>query len=595
MFTLVNRFIQNLVFPSQKASRQTNRKNESRAAPHTGDDGLPAELDPAAVDSAPDIITAHDTDSIYETLDGRRAARAKPQHVTAGDTQPRPPTDKSCAEHCERPESNYDQLGQFHRRGHAQTGPSGNDRFLPRQLYSRPVTQIATPARERCGRDRDTASWRPLQPGAVSPGQHGAPLTVGDTLQASLARLTRQNLASGKQVVCQLTVVGVMENGNPSSLEPPDSPTAACFLLQPHHANSKEEGAEISARPAASRATFRVRNTAAEEDDSASGGAPASREYFILERVDSQDDLSDIPAPIPLRHKACSGHGHGAGVGRRATAVCCGHVPCPIAPTHYSSEGPAADCRRAFRNTRINSLPAGSLCSTSPLLPPRNPGWPYSQSSPQSPFIARREEPAARKLDSEALKVRIRQEMRALGFLGDAEPSEDYEDARVALGSQITLAGSDVFCPSPRPPGNEYYILEPDADSVAGVWEVRDDPVTPRRLSSSSVQWPVLPGGWDRSEMWTPQRQAPSGPPPRLPRRNATAPTHSRSRSETPVYQASRCAGAGGQEEGPVVVSLKKARSGDANNVLHSDEILRRGAPPPQSFRPRIQSEPGAS
>ena len=587
------------------------------------------------MDTAPDIITAHDTDSIYETLDGRRSAWAKAGHVTAqinqsgsGDAQI--PTNNGSPANVDAADPTYDHLCRFNNRAsrtmlEGSTGKRSTDPVVSVRPKPQPKPRAAYSADgPHRGRGRED-ELIPSSEGATANRatvfgtcESRSPLRVGpcpsELVSSSLTELARQSSSGGKRIVCQLTMVGVVENGKPVPVQ--QRPTSnALFLLEPSR-DCGEVGEEAFQCP---NAKFRIMRNEASRDSGndvaceASAGAGVigtkGSEYFTLQPLDQEDDLSDLidtfPSPPPLdgeERKARAADLRGSlHLGNR----CSLHGQCSVSSFPGLSEDREEDrCQpQSFRKSRIHSCPDTESADNSPTLPLKNPGYKRSLSSPHSSKENRRHSdaspPMGNKLDAESLKARIQKEMRALGFLSDTD-SRDQDQEEAVAGTESESAtddtqGLDHGRSDIRAPRNEYFILEPEADSDEDE-DSRDSteglskiPLATNvsGLASRSVSVTDTPG---RSRH---NCQHSQGLPPDLPQRNRRKIYHIRSKSETPFYRPihSRHRREGDEEEeeeGPVVVSLKKN-----TDTVVSSGILSGAGENREPLAPSVKSQSG--
>ena len=274
------------------------------------------------------------------------------------------------------------------------------------------------------------------------------------------------------------------------------------------------------------------------------------------------------------------------------------------------SEGREERCQsQSFRKSRVHSCPTeAESASSSPQLPLRQTfSYGRSLSSPQSTLqkhLHGEAWPSESKLDAESLEARIQQEMRALGFLTDADSTGQKRGQPASVRPESVSAaddvhGSNLVRPGANAPRNEYFILEPEADSDEDDVEgnshptVMDNPPPPVPAAGTDVS---NSSPFSRSESMPDScgkiryhRQQSRGLPPSLPQGHRRMVNHTRSRSETPVFRPLLLPQEDSEEEqGPVVVSLKKNTT-DTNAA--SSRLPSRDGQHRDSFRPRLKSE----
>lgn len=675
------------------------------------------------LDAAPDIITAHDSESIYETLDGRRTAR---QPLQRGDNEQssvyRLPYKSADAE------STYDHLSRYPRRPVPESKTSAEEQLAlnqqnemkrmtdpevyrrqnvpemkPRNVHSangasvkrdggeeislntrdrtfvdntEQATHLSSPAEVCCsevgadpvGMSKSSASGSSNIPTsfpasniwhskASSPARirNASPSGSSGRCRSSLslAELARQSLAGGKRLVCQLTMVGVIENGKDLVRQPERRPGGnAYFVLEPaREGDDARDGMEVTV------SGTRFRLCAELPPDLSAEISPAVRkasEYFTLEPLDdpvddepfdcapdadiarphSREDLQSIvdkDVPLASPNRESNSDSERTRSKHRIGSSFSGHDSASSFRDWTEKENRGRS--QSIRLRRFSSCPTPSpppeeddeeeedgmamRRDVQPPLPPRNPSYRRSMSSQERP---RRQNDARpeRKMDAETLKARIREEMVALGFLDDLE-SGTPTDASAKQGPRTGGILSNPVPPGMRQPRNEYFILEPDAMGSNADIEGDDSkvigtssfpplespsefspPLPPRTYTSVPAAVATIP-----KPRFLRQQTTQCLPSSRLPRKGASAAafSHARCRSETPLYNPdhrasqpySARAEEGEEDQGPVVVSIKKSRSVDAEKAIKlsvpvSDRDLdsQDGTDP---FRPRVKSE----
>ena len=642
--------------PNKKSKKRKEGKQKRNKLDEDNNNQLPG-IELVAIDTAPDIITAHDSESIYETLDGRRAARAKADRETAQNNQsggsnnngnPATSADANAADPI------YDRLNRYKDRATPRALPEGATikRYTDPVVSQRPKILQPNPravhssggleGREGGGGRRwgenelaadpestAAAASRCSAFGTREPGVVGSP-SPGPVFEnaADLAELARQSSAGGKRIVCQLTMVGVVENGKPVPVQQ-RAASNALFLLEPGRdccsgeATLEEEA--LRQRPEAKLRIVRKEVSSDDGDDAvflaadAAGagtgvvGVANGSEYFILEPLDQLEDLSDLIDT--LDGEAGSGcealeaadviinsRDHGS---RNSL-----HGQRCVSSFRGLSEGLEERCQsQSFRKSRIHSCPTEAESASGSPQPSLRQTFNYgrSLSSPQSTLQKRLHSeawPSESKLDAESLEARIQQEMRALGFLTDADSTgQKHEQPASVRPESVSAAddvhGSNLVRPGAKAPRNEYFILEQEADSDGDDVEgnshptVMDNPppsvpAAGTNVSNSSPfsRSESLPDSYGKIRY---HRQQSRGLPPSLPQRHRRTANHTRSRSETPIFRPLPLPREDSEEEeGPVVVSLKKNTT-DSNAA--SCRLPSSGGKHRDSFRPRLKSE----
>ncbi|PVD24243.1 hypothetical protein C0Q70_14713 [Pomacea canaliculata] len=273
--------------PSSK--KRKKRKYKKKALGKSAE--TPNAVEVVAVDAAPDIITAHDSDSIYETLDKKRwsqdqkvLAIVRADSLTSGvvvSGRESPPLDiKPCDrtyDHLDHFDARKERDSQLRHSGSttSQRGSSGMDRY---QL---------DPTTKRRSSERTSGGLREL--------------SVPFEESTSLAELASQSGAGGKKIVCQLTMLGVMEDGRPVPIQSPRM-SKTYFLLEPD--SQTEAGISPKTR-------FRIREDRSGPSSSTSESAgrnlpvtSAAPDYYILEPVSDRDsicDVTDVEHSAPCR------------------------------------------------------------------------------------------------------------------------------------------------------------------------------------------------------------------------------------------------------------------------------------------------------
>ncbi|KAK7102575.1 uncharacterized protein [Littorina saxatilis] len=639
---------------AEQTSKRKRKKKPSR-------DVNPVQgIELVAFDTAPDIITAHDSDSIYETLDGRRAARARAGQVTPQNNQaggiavPVPAT--TDANVCD---PTYDHLSRYpHRKAQLPLDERPGKRCTDPEVIRRQKTELQI-YREVQSADEymQTRHKGEKLPPTTNVGDNNNDTRAMGTcdscnrknspsasMQSSVTGMGEKSSAGGKKILCQLTMVGVVENGKPVPT-PRRRANNAYFVLEPGSQVAALGEEESFQRLKGCKAKFQVNTEAGggrSKDAGGSGAGAGSSEYFVLQPLDQgeQEDLSDLtktlssPSLLKQEEEPTSPR-----ISRRFSV----HGHRSISSFAELSQDADSDNRHSvvFRSTRLHSCPEASPSRESSTRD--SVEYQRSLSSPRCSHLERPEEDGCsgeRKVDANwLLKARIQREMRVLGFLSDTEPgsSNDYSTAVVESDSESDTEmqspeGSPL--PGPRPPRNEYFILEPeqetcdshdddndddiDDDNNDGKIQPIDIPATPPAFSKAPTpkprtkfpQAPALTNSSNDRPRYQRQYTAPQGLPPRLPHRNPTVAHHTRSRSETPFFKPSFTSlssnAMGDEDEGPVVVSLKKSKSADTSNaagagatgaagsagagVLATAGVTTRGVERRESLRPRIKS-----
>ncbi|XP_025108456.1 uncharacterized protein LOC112572785 isoform X2 [Pomacea canaliculata] len=535
--------------PSSK--KRKKRKYKKKALGKSAE--TPNAVEVVAVDAAPDIITAHDSDSIYETLDKKRwsqdqkvLAIVRADSLTSGvvvSGRESPPLDiKPCDrtyDHLDHFDARKERDSQLRHSGSttSQRGSSGMDRY---QL---------DPTTKRRSSERTSGGLREL--------------SVPFEESTSLAELASQSGAGGKKIVCQLTMLGVMEDGRPVPIQSPRM-SKTYFLLEPD--SQTEAGISPKTR-------FRIREDRSGPSSSTSESAgrnlpvtSAAPDYYILEPVSDRDSICDV---TDVEHSApCRDLDEG-----------CSSVP-------SSNRGQTLPL---YKDVRSISCPVETVqCPR-----PKQLDFKRSVSSPQPEKIS----PRDRKLDPVFLQQRIEEEMRALGIM-QAVCNDRNEVSDISEASDIEQdENSDRQSMSKERKGHlgtsssDYFLLEATA-SKENENEGGDSfqpQLPPRRQRSAGM--PTTPDLEVSPGKFAYQRQISQGVPPRLPERNPNMKSHTRSKSETRMFLPT-----GGQpssptncpaDDGPVIVSLKKNKAGDGSvaPVFGSSE----------SFRPRLQTLPSGA
>lgn len=458
----------------------TKNKKQKRSAPP--EDPYPNGNDVIVhVDSAPDIITAHDGDSIYETIDGRRFTRSKAS-LSAPDRCACPPSANSTLnrtyDHLDhyRVERNKDELcgnSDFNPLMHSATGGSTQKGVKTgrREQWTTEAETQDDNCSPRSSSNSYTASFEgqiketrrdQRVSGLAVDKKNESPHTKRSSFAESVSNLGSGN---GRRIVCQLTMVGVVENGKPIPLQ--HTPASnAYFVLEPRNDSDSEDPAGISLAP---NARYRIRD----EELCRVQTDTATDPYFTLEPLDEQEDIINT-----LVQADTQGKGHSSRINPLAHAAT-GAVNSTDGYMHkgvkgQSSKANAHDAqaksrgsqdivqsqdlgfrsslhghnivstfcelvkghnqRLPFRDGRIRSCPDEysqesapfpSHPSSSSPLPPGSPGprdFRRSLSSPNpqplptpEPTKSSSSSVRDRKLDPAFLQSRIQQEMMALG------------------------------------------------------------------------------------------------------------------------------------------------------------------------------------
>lgn len=607
--------------PNKKSKKRKKGKPKRNKLDEDNNNQLPG-IELVAIDTAPDIITAHDSESIYETLDGRRAARAKADRETAQNNHsggsnnngnPATSADANAAD------PTYDHLNRYKDRATQRALPEGATikRYTDPVVSPRPKIPQPNPRAVHSSggvEGRGGGGGRRWEENELAPdpeptaaaanrrssfgtresGVVGSP-SPGPVFAnaADLAELARQSSAGGKRIVCQLTMVGVVENGKPVPVQQRPA-SNALFLLEPgRDCCSGEATLEEEALRQRPEAKLRIVRKEVSSDDGvdavflaadAAGagtgvvGVANGSEYFILEPLDQLEDLSDLidtlGSPPSLDGEAGSGcealeaaeviinsRDHGS---RNSL-----HGQRCVSSFRGLSEGREERCQsQSFRKSRVHSCPTEAESASSSPQPPRRRTFSYGRSLQKR--LHSEAWPSEGKLDAESLEARIQQEMRALGFLSDADSTgQKHEQPASVRPESVSAAddvhGSNLVRPGAKAPRNEYFILEPEADSDEDDVEgnshptVMDNPPPGTNVSNSRpfFRSESVPDSYEKIIRYN--RHQSRGLPHRLPQRHQKTANHTRSKSETPIFRPLLLPQEDSEEEeGPVVVSLKK-------------------------------------
>lgn len=465
----------------------TRNKKQKRSAPP--EDPYPNGNDVMVpVDSAPDIITAHDGDSIYETIDGRRFTRSKAS-LTAPDRCACPPSANSTLnrtyDHLDhyRVERNKDELcgnSDFNPLMHSATGTvnsTGGSMYKGVKTGQREQwTAEAETQDDNCSPRSSSNSYTASLEGQIKETRRDqrvsglavdkkneSPHIKRSSLAESVSNLGSGN---GRRIVCQLTMVGVVENGKPIPLQ--HTPASnAYFVLEPKNDSDSEDPAGFSLAP---NARYRIRD----EELCRVQTETVTDPYFTLEPLDEQEDIINT-----LVRADTQGKGHSSRINPHAQAAT-GAVNSTDGCMHRGVKGQSSKVnahdaqarsrgsqdivqsqdlgfrsslhghnivstfcelvkghkqKLPFRDGRIRSCPdeysqesapPSSHPSSSSPLPPGSPGprdFRRSLSSPNprplpipEPTKSSSSSVRDRKLDPAFLQSRIQQEMMALGL-----------------------------------------------------------------------------------------------------------------------------------------------------------------------------------
>nr|KAG5708476.1 hypothetical protein BaRGS_026203 [Batillaria attramentaria] len=590
-------------------------QNEKRGTRKTG-----PQHDVAAVDSAPDIIISHDGESIYETIDGKRSLRYKPAGLAV--TSPEndvPPTSNDSPL-----DRTYDHLDHFRVSKNKTSGTQGANSPL---LAGRPETQargdgLPPPA----GKKKEP---RPGQTSGSSSGARGSPgrrdtSSPQSKRSSCTSSSSSQGSSSGRRIVCQVTMVGVVENGRPVPIKQPAASNTYFFLesVEDGEDSLTEDSSGIHLAP---HGKFRIR-----EDKSLTAHAAnlpeRASDYFILEPLDEQQDVSDMFSTVSPQEGQTVGQ-DSPGPMQDAWSRCSLHGQNSISSFRGLVEGQKQQRQYRFRDSRIRSCPEDSSPDDTPSTPSSPPlrsrDFRRSLSSPypRQPEIVSGNVSSTRdrKLDPAFLQARIQQEMLALGLAHNSTSSTATSNHQNNAKKGSASCWNDDYTEpelantprgAPRP-GNEYFILEPDAASADSDEDVSTAvPVKPtfsfsqdRRAEDRGKKARASPEHADPQGRHRYQRQQSHGIAPRLPRRNQGAATqHKRSKSETPLFSPANAVSHFEDDgQGPVIVSLKKSKSTedkvvpDVTTARPEDEGEESVSGTPSrkgSFRPRIKSAP---
>ena len=649
--------------PNKKSKKRKKGKQKRNKLDEDNNNQLPG-IELVAIDTAPDIITAHDSESIYETLDGRRAARANADRETAQNNQSGGSNNNgnpATSANANAADPTYDHLNRYKNRATPRALPEGAtfERYTDPVVSPRPKIPQPNPravhssdgveGREGGGGGRRwgenelapdpestaAAANRRNAFGTREPGVLGSPSPEPVFANAAdLAELARQSSAGGKRIVCQLTMVGVVENGKPVPVQQ-RAASNALFLLEPGRdccageATLEEEA--LRQRPEAKLRIVKKEVSSDDGDDAvflaadAAGagagvvGVANGSEYFILEPLDQLEDLSDLIDTLGSPPSLDGEAGSGCEAGEAADVVINSrdhgsrnslHGQRCVSSFRGLSEGREERYQsQSFRKSRVHSCPTEAESASGSPQPSLRQTFSYgrSLSSPQSTLQKRLHSeawPSESKLDAESLEARIQQEMRALGFLTDADSTGQKHEQPASFRPESVSAaddvhGSNLVRPGAKAPRNEYFILEPEADSDEDDVEgnshptVMDNPppsvpAAGTNVSNSSPfsRSQSVPDSCGKIRY---HRQQSRGLPPSLPQRHRRTANHTRSRSETPIFRPLPLPQEGSEEEeGPVVVSLKKNTT-DSNAA--SCRLPSSGGKHRDSFRPRLKSE----
>ncbi|KAL8596700.1 hypothetical protein ACOMHN_045626 [Nucella lapillus] len=578
----------------KKKEKKKTKAPKPRDDPHNNnDDEVGPEL--VAMDTAPDIITSHDNESIYETLDSRRAARAKAGHVTthsqSEDCNDFRVPDNYPANVEFAPDSTYDHLHRYNKpRFPRHPSYLPEKRFTDFEVVTR--TKVSSDPRTVHSADYVIPGGKDSVKGLNDEGAHKSkPVWVkgvtdrfgsspvespSGSLRSSLTERARHSVSGGKRIVCQLTMVGVVENGKPVPVSPAAA-SNAYFILEPGNDPKNLDEGRFQRSPTPK---LRIKSEASAAEESGACVAGGGSDYFVLEPLSQQEDLKEFveTPPHPRISQSCEDF-----QSQEDDIQCSSHGHPSAGSFRVMKDGEDRKRQQSFRNTRVSSCPGD--CSftddtdEASALPSKHNNYGRSFSSPQSSQYRRthreKESSPQTKMDAETLKARIQREMAAL-FLSDPDDVAEKTDAGISSnrGSQNP---EDVSCPE-RPPANNYFDLEPQLNR--SVDETEPNPVMPPE-SCETVDG-------EKSRCFQ-RRQTPSPPPPPLPKRNG----HNRSKSETPAVICGQSPQPQSEDQGPVIVSLKRHRellNKDGSASLDGEGV---GAGPDEAFRPRFKSESG--
>ncbi|KAL8594913.1 hypothetical protein ACOMHN_038476 [Nucella lapillus] len=592
-----------------------------------------------APDTAPDIITAHDSESVCEFVDERQPARDKQNrvtpgsiHVTSGNSHVTPGNShvtlgiSQSVDSCAVSDSgsvlvnavvttSWENQGTFQdeKRLPKQAGSTSNIHTAVRDKVRPPLPPPPLPPKPqiipdphgptRIASDRKFAPKRQMTTNAV----RGLRVLPSDaSLNTALEKLSLKTYAGGSPLVCKLTVVGVVEEGRPRPVfvDQPDADCSAVFVLEPGASCGPQW---LQQRASAPGPQGHPRGERVEEARYDRGHEP-KHGRLIPQPAHQRDALPHKKTVAPLYPQP----GH---AGRSVT-----HSGRRLSLQSHQADFPRNLFRRFSEDQcmllgkpDMKSLPSLPLTQER-LSPAHKVEYARSLSSPQPSDKEPSSPWADRRLDAKSLRVRIQQEMQALFLDKDSSLPHAKTETKQPGFPFTPPAREDACCvgrPSDacsvgRPSQNEYFILEPQSD-------VSDDdmmsdcgqgcaPATPtRRLAVRPTPAPrTVPrqaetdtGGRIRYQ----QKPAPPGIPPRPPHVTRAA-GHTRSRSESPVCQVMTKVIRGGEgegEQGPVVVSLKKVRSVEIEGKQMGPPAGPPDSPRRPSVRPRIRSEPGCS